>query len=362
MKSVIGIASLLAGAVATSLDIGGPLAAGNYGVVHTANFRGRPAVAKTAAASSGETEELAKAYLSVEREANEAITRSSTAACFFPSYLGQASADGKSWLVWDRLPFDPGSGLTPTLHDFAGDASGLREQHGLELSDVLRSLLQCTAALHSLGYVHRDMKLENVLIDTTDATATPLRLIDLGSAAMADGCTVLDAVLRQCTPVDADKSPCSPLYAPPEAFLDVEHPWAFDTYSIGICVLRLALRALRSDEALASFRLELAQCDGELDAWVRTRLAATAVEPTLVADLAAAFPSEAPSDGFALLCAMLRASPAKRPSVDALLAHPYVDRAGGDRVFVLASMEPPWLPALLDGYLYYGAGRYEPQP
>ena len=140
----------------------------------------------------------------------------------------------------------------------------------------------------------------------------------------------------------------SPLYAPPEQFVDPEHPWAFDVFSIGLCVLRLGLRCLTTDEQLASFRDELRNSDGDLEKWLRTKLDATAVEPTLLSDLAAAFPPEAPSDGFALLCAMLRADPARRPSVDALLEHPFV--SGGSGGGVVGSGEAPrWLDELLSG-------------
>ena len=64
---------------------------------------------------------------------------------------------------------------------------------------------------------------------------------------MADGCTVLDNVLGRCTSIDPNASPVSPLYAPPEQFVDPEHPWAFDVFSIGLCVLRLGLRCLTTN-------------------------------------------------------------------------------------------------------------------
>ena len=80
-----------------------------------------------------------------------------------------------------------------------------------------------------------------------------------------------------------------------------------------MCVLRLDLRCLTTDEQLAAFREELRNSDGDLEKWLRTKLDATAVEPTLLSDLAAAFPPEAPSDGFALLCAMAMGEGAVRP-------------------------------------------------
>ena len=92
---------------------------------------------------------------------------------------------------------------------------------------------------------------------------------------------------------------------------------------MAICYLRLSLSCLETDEQLATFRAELSAVDGELDAWVRERLSATAVDPTFVAELSRAFPA----DAIALLGAMLRVDPSRRPTISSLLEHPYL-RAG----------------------------------
>ena len=169
-------AALVAAAAATRLQIGERLAAGNYGAVHAATFGGRPAVAKLALAAAGQSEQDARSYLKVEREVNEAIIaacgapgRSAASECF-PTYLGHTTAaipdggESVQWLVWERLPGDEATGLTRSLQTFAGAACELEAQHGLGLPSMLRALLRCTAALHALGYVHRDVKLANVLL------------------------------------------------------------------------------------------------------------------------------------------------------------------------------------------------------
>ena len=316
-----------------SLTLLEPMGHGNFGFVRSATWTkgdtAIPAIAKSASAAPGEDAGLALEYLAVEREVNEAIQGAAVAsspgfdASHFCRYLGSAAVDGDDWLVWEQLPGCDVQGRVPSLHDYAGRAPALTADYSLSLLDVIRSLLGSAKAIHSLGFCHRDMKLENVLIAKDEVEGASLRLIDMGSAALVDGCSAFDALLQRCTGYDPARSPCSPLYAPPEEFVDLEHPQAFDVFAIGMCYLRLALRALRTDEQCARFRSELAACGGELDAWVRLRLSETVVDATLQADLAAAFPSSRDgSSRFALVRAMLRTSPAQRPTIDSLLVHP----------------------------------------
>ena len=113
---------------------------------------------------------------------------------------------------------------------------------------MLRSLLQRAESLHRLGYVHRDFKPENVLLDgSASEPAGVVQLIDMGSCALVEGCGIVDSLLGRCTGYDARYSPCSPLYAPPEQFVDSGTPFGFDVYSIGICFLQLCWSGLGSD-------------------------------------------------------------------------------------------------------------------
>ena len=313
------------------LDIGAKLASGQYGSVFLATWDGStPAVAKVA---DGVNEEFASAYLKVEKEVNEAIEEAGDVDDHFCRYLGaKTNWDGSTWLVWERL--EPCAELSA----YAGDRMALESAHGLTPRSVLRNLLECVMTLHEIGYVHRDVKLENILVDSARAR---LRLIDFGSAAFVDGCTLVESTLGRCTSVDPNQSPCSPLYAAPEQYLDPAAPFAFDCFSIGICFLRLSLRSLASDEALAAFREELRSGGGDLEAWISMKLLDTAVDSDLVEDLSVAFPGEA----LGVVCAMLRADPSRRPTLEALLAHPWLGGAMDPPVPVQEA--PQWLERLL---------------
>ena len=113
-----------------------------------------------------------------------------------------------------------------------------------------------------MAAVHRDIKLENVLLS---ASPSPLRLIDMGSCALVDGCSAIDTMLGQCTGLDEARSPVTLLYAPPERFISPTEPWTFDVFCAGLCALRLAWGSLETDSQLSDFREELAAAASAAD-------------------------------------------------------------------------------------------------
>ena len=160
-----------AGEKAQRLAVGASIARGQYGVVHRATLmRGAGAtdvVVKRADAAVVEDAALAQGYFDVELEVNEAVRRAKNPGGCFAPYLG--CVDG--WLVWERLVLRGDEEEARTLADFAGVASKLEAEQGLSVPQVLHALLTCTQHLHDLGYCHRDIKLENIML--ADAEEAP---------------------------------------------------------------------------------------------------------------------------------------------------------------------------------------------
>ena len=77
---------------------------------------------------------LAKEYLKVEQEVNEAIRRAGDENGRFARYLGlEVDKDGTDWLVWELLSSAAAedNGLAPTLSKYAGRPRELEMAHGL---------------------------------------------------------------------------------------------------------------------------------------------------------------------------------------------------------------------------------------
>lgn len=143
--------------------------------------------------------------------------------------------------------------------------------------NVARQLLGVCSALHARGIVHRDIKPENVLVTNTGA----FRLIDMGAATD----------LRNGVNYSPDAGMLDPLYGPPESFVMpdttsrapnplvaalgsplvwvLNAPDLFDSYSVGITLLRVAVPALSSEAQLKKLNQELSRFDYDLRTWRR---------------------------------------------------------------------------------------------
>ena len=145
---------------------------------------------------------------------------------------------------------------------------------------LMRQLLDCLAALHSSGIVHRDVKPDNFVVADADLPGKArLVLIDLGAAAdLRVGINyqpreyLLDPrfaapetyVMSTQTPT-APPVPVALLLSP--ALWQLNLPDRFDLFSAGLVLLQLALPPLRNDGNLIAFRRALDKSNCDLEAW-----------------------------------------------------------------------------------------------
>eukprot|EP00466_Bigelowiella_natans_P002241 jgi/Bigna1/91234/estExt_fgenesh1_pg.C_940002 len=201
---------------------------------------------------------------------------------FNVEYQTDSAIPTGKWLVWK---YEGDKTLSYFLnHRHCYEALG--EELGVSVSSVLpttiKQVLKRIQKLHKVGIIHRDIKPSNIIfVDKKQE----LKLIDLG--ACAD--------LRKGTNYVPDESILDPLYCPPEDFVlptttpDLSKqssvvsmamapilwsrhmPDRFDTYSVGIMLMQLALPALRSDQGLRNFNMALKRARYDLPRWRKTQ-------------------------------------------------------------------------------------------
>jgi len=95
-----------------------------------------------------------------------------------------------------------------------------------DAAEASRQMLRAVGYLHSLGIVHRDLKLENFLYKSKDARA-PLKLIDFGFAHVWDPSTLM-------------RAPCGSLsYVSPDVLLGTGYTDKCDLWSLGVIIWML---------------------------------------------------------------------------------------------------------------------------
>jgi serine/threonine protein kinase len=164
---------------------------------------------------------------------------------------------------------------------------------------AMRQLLECIAACHRAGIVHRDIKPQNAIVATRggsvsvaatseeDDDAEPatvvgrLKLIDLGAAAdlriginYAPSEYLMDPryappqqyIMQRQTPSPPPK-PVAALLSP--VLWAVGRPDRFDVYSAGITLMQMAFPPLKTDNGLFQFRKKLEEAGWDLREWRR---------------------------------------------------------------------------------------------
>ena len=186
-------------------------------------------------------------------------------------YLGECKKNGRRYLVWkasgiDTLedvirktnPKDMCIRLGESLKIPFGDGENVHQFHSLA-REILLQLLSGLSYCHAKGIVHRDIKPANILVDESNAS---LRLIDFGSAADMASFTDRRGYRGK------NKGVRNLLYCAPEEFVEEDHPYAFDVYSVAICWLRIIVPGLQSSEDdFFQFRTDLRDCHHDLHIW-----------------------------------------------------------------------------------------------
>jgi len=115
----------------------------------------------------------------------------------------------------------------PTLREYVKSRSPMAPEDMLAL---LRPIADALDALHMIGIVHRDVKLDNILV-TGDGEERSVRLIDLGIAfALA---------AKQTRITGENHVVASPYYVAPEAIHGGAPSGAMDCYSLAVCAYEL---------------------------------------------------------------------------------------------------------------------------
>jgi serine/threonine protein kinase len=214
---------------------------------------------------------------------------------------------------------------------------------------ILRQILSALAFSHSKGIVHRDIKPSNILVDDNNM-ANCLRIIDFGSA-----CDMSSWITRKGYQ-GKEKGIRTILYCPPEEFIEVEHPYAFDVYSAAITWLRIVIPGFRqSEDALFDFRIQVKHENHDLEAWQKNIALSLSDNNNnnnnnnskLPEGWEEFFECDDGRKAWSLLCKMLKYNPSERPTAADLLLGNYLNPTCQEE----AQSEPPPVPWSITSHL-----------
>ncbi|KAJ0403101.1 hypothetical protein ATCC90586_001279 [Pythium insidiosum] len=203
-------------------------------------------------------------------------------------YLG-SHVDAEAKKLYIFTEWVPGGNLEHNRKRFGGDERVVRR--------YTKQILQGVAYLHSKHIVHHDIKPSNLLVDQNGV----VKLADFGSSRLISSSTYINNESMRGTPN----------YMAPEVIKQTSRGRKSDIWSVGCSVLRLLTgRPLWGDKKFDS-QVALLFFIANL----------TELPP---------LPGELSADARSFLLQCLEIDPARRPSAEELLRHPFVVRSGVD--------------------------------
>ncbi|KAK9450472.1 uncharacterized protein V1518DRAFT_413933 [Limtongia smithiae] len=198
-------------------------------------------------------------------------------------------------LVWLVLEYCPGD----ELYEYLLRKGALPTE---QVQRIFAQLCGAVAYIHTRDIVHRDLKLENILMDKGNRS---VKLCDFGFT-------------RECEPKRFLQTLCGTMcYAAPEMVKGIKYlGQAVDVWSLGIILYALLVGELPFDD----------------DDDIRTRYRISNEEPN--------YPDTIPEDALYLLKSMLDKDATKRPSSTDILQHPFIAQHSSDQVALLYVPEP----------------------